>query len=193
MGYDAGFKSRNDDDRAGEAVARYYEQRGRSWSYDADLARDEGYLYNFRGWCFSDLTREVLGYATGDVATATDDFGETWELDVIPVEVLDRYARAYRAFEETDAGQKILACEDIECDWLVGDVPDDWEPGESIAYINPVDMAAAKKALCSTGMEALYEVLDNDSSRIMQFETFSDIVGVLMDAGVEEVAWYESY
>ena len=190
MGYEAGF-STNDKELRKFVAGRY---RDKGEDFDANYAIEHGNLYNMCGWVMTDVSREILAGSIGKEAIE-DDFGEDWELDVVPVSVLREFTDAYDAFAATEGGKRILACDRLEIDYMVGNADTDIDDGDPnrIVYIAPETMVEAMDALGSTGHgEALERLLD-EHWRIENIAGMSEVLDWLDDYGAETVLYYESY
>lgn len=189
MGYEAGIAS-NDQDLL-EFVAHKYREAGHD--FDAGYAVDQGIIYNMCGWVMSDVSRDVLAASVGKGSIA-DAFGDEWELDVVPVSVLRELTDAYDAFAATSGGKRILACDELEIEYMVGNADtdvDERDPGT--VFISPEAMAQAMDALGSTGHGEALEALLDEYWRIGSIEGMSEVLDWIEEHGSDTVLWYESY
>ena len=190
MGYEAGIALKDKD--ALEAVSNWYRTGGDD--FDADYALSHGIVLNICGWVFSETSKDILAHSIR-TEEFLDDLGEPYDMDIVPISVLREFADAYRAFADTEAGQRILACDELEVPYQVGntDADEQDEYGNNVVYISPEKMVEAKRSLYSTGHgEAIERTLD-EYWRIGVFADLGEIVDILENAGVTEVGWYESY
>lgn len=190
MGYEAGIALK--DKEALEAVAAYYRNKGDGFS--ADYALERGNAFNACGWVFSDTSKDILSQSLYK-EEFSDDLGDAYDMDIVPLSVIKEFAEAYRSFSETEAGARILACDELETPYYVGNADSDEQDefGNDVVYISPEKMLEAKRALNSTGHGEVLERCLDEYGRIGAFEELADIVEVLENAGVQEVGWYESY
>ena len=189
MGYEAGIAS-NDQDLL-EFVAHKYQAAGND--FDADYAVNHGVIYNMCGWVMSDVSRDVVAASVGKGSIA-DELGDEWELDVVPVSVLRELTDAYDAFAATSGGKRILACDELEIEYMVGNVDTDVDEQDlGTVYISPEAMAEAMNALGSTGHGAVLEHLLDEYWRIGSIKGMSEVLDWIEEFGSDTVLWYESY
>lgn len=181
MGYDGGMTSANPEVR--QMVSEFYRARGED--FDADYALEHGILYNMRGWCFADMTKAICARA---LRVEQDEDGE---YSVVALAEVTRFTDAYKRFSGTEAGARILACDELDCDWTVGNA--DIDGGDGTVYVSPEKMIEAKRAVDDPEVWEVFDGLLEERFRLVQVGEMAPIADLLREAGVEEVGWFESY
>ena len=193
MGYEAGIAS--NDKELIEFISSRYREKGET--FDADYALSNNIIYNTCGWAMADVSRDIIASSIGK-ENIVDELGDDWELDIVPVSVLRELTDAYQAFADTPGGNRILACDRLEIDYMVGnaDSPDEaleYADPQSVVYISPESMAQAMDALGSTGHGDVLEGLLDEYWRIGNIGGMIEILDWIDEYGADTVLWYESY